>query len=346
MKLEKELPNFKKSTFLITGGTGSFGNAMVERLLKENAAKIIIFSRDEKKQYDMRSKYCDSRLQFIIGDVRDVDSIERALGGVDYVFHAAALKQVPSCEFFPSEAVRTNVLGAQNLLLALGRSSVKSSIFLSTDKAVYPINVMGMTKALMEKSVIATAREQDSVSKYCRPHLNVTRYGNVMGSRGSIIPLFIEAAIRNRDIPITDERMTRFMMSLSESVELVLAAWAHKKSGEIFIYRADSAKVVDVARAIINITNSKSEIRNIGIRHGEKLHETLISSEEMKRVTNKGTYSIITLDGRGLDYGEYFDKGEQGKINIKPYDSETAKLLTVKQCEKRLIDTFGKNLDV
>jgi UDP-N-acetylglucosamine 4,6-dehydratase/5-epimerase len=331
---------------MITGGTGSFGNAMLQRLLKMDPARVVVFSRDEKKQHDMRYLYQDNRLQFQLGDVRDVEGLGRALAGVDYVFHAAALKQVPSCEFFPLEAIKTNSMGANNLLSLLKRSKVKSCVFLSTDKAVYPINVMGLSKALMEKIVIASARENEIDVNGANTRVNITRYGNVMGSRGSVIPLFVEAAKKNLDINVTDARMTRFMMSLSQSVDLVLGAWQHERSGEIFVYRANAARIIDVAQAIINLTGSRSKISVVGSRHGEKLHETLISSEEIPRSTTIDELSIISYDGRGLNYSEYFEGDSAKSLSLDAFDSSNAKMLSIEDCERLLVETFGADLNV
>jgi UDP-glucose 4-epimerase len=317
--------NFKPETskFLITGGTGSFGAKILAKLLSCNAKEIRILSRDEKKQEDIRKKYNDDRIVFFIGDVRDYDSIRNAFENVDYVFHAAALKQVPSCEFFPIEAVKTNILGSDNVITACREHHVKKAVFLSTDKAAYPINAMGMTKALMEKNIVARSKgltDKDTL-------LCLTRYGNVIGSRGSVIPLFIRQAAKNEPLTITNPEMTRFMMTLEDAVDLVLFAFERGQQGELFIHRAPACDVATLARAVIEITNSKSEISIIGTRHGEKIHETLITAEIMAREIEMGDYFKIPPDNRDLNYAKYETRSqEQLKIGGSFSSNSTQRL--------------------
>jgi UDP-N-acetylglucosamine 4,6-dehydratase/5-epimerase len=308
-------------TLLITGGTGSFGKTMVKRLLRTKVKAIRIFSRDEKKQDDMRKKFNDIRLQFYLGDVRDRQSIDVAMKDVDYVFHAAALKQVPSCEFFPLEAVKTNILGAENVMESAINNGVKKLVCLSTDKAAYPINTMGMTKAIMEKIAIAKARNSNSTV------ICATRYGNVMGSRGSVIPHFIELINKNESLTLTDPTMTRFLMSLEDAIELVLFAFEHGESGEIYVKKSPAANIQSLADAIIEIYGNKTQkTKIIGIRHGEKLYETLITSEESRFATDMGDYYKISPDDRDLNYSLYFDKGN--KFKSFEYNSNNAKQLS------------------
>jgi UDP-N-acetylglucosamine 4,6-dehydratase/5-epimerase len=308
-------------TLLITGGTGSFGKTMVKRLLRTKVKAIRIFSRDEKKQDDMRKKFNDIRLQFYLGDVRDRQSIDVAMKDVDYVFHAAALKQVPSCEFFPLEAVKTNILGAENVMESAINNGVKKLVCLSTDKAAYPINTMGMTKAIMEKIAIAKARNSNSTV------ICATRYGNVMGSRGSVIPHFIELINKNEPLTLTDPTMTRFLMSLEDAIELVLFAFEHGESGEIYVKKSPAANIQSLADAIIEIYGNKTQkTKIIGIRHGEKLYETLITSEESRFATDMGDYYKISPDDRDLNYSLYFDKGN--KFKSFEYNSNNAKQLS------------------
>jgi len=314
---------FKSKTLLVTGGTGSFGNAVVKRFLQTEISEIRIFSRDEKKQDDMRKLYNNDKLKFYIGDVRDYNSIESALRGVDFVFSAAALKQVPSCEFFPLEAVKTNILGTENTLNAALANGVKKVIVLSTDKAVYPINAMGMTKALMEKVMVAKSRtisENETV-------LCGTRYGNVMASRGSVIPLFIEQIKSGKPLTITNPNMTRFMMSLDDAVDLVLYAFKHGNQGDIFVQKAPAATIKTLAEALIDIFEADSKIQIIGTRHGEKIYESLLTSEEKVIAEDLGDYYRVSADTRDLNYSKYFEKGELLSDNIEPYTSHNTERL-------------------
>lgn len=318
---------------MITGGTGSFGNTVIERFLRTDIAEIRVFSRDEKKQDDMRRHYRNEKLKFYIGDVRDFDSIDNAMRGVDYVFSAAALKQVPSCEFYPIQAVRTNVLGTENTLEAAVRNGVERVVVLSTDKAVYPINAMGMSKALMEKTAIAKARSLNSNP----PIICVTRYGNVMASRGSIIPLFISQIKAGKSLTITDPEMTRFMMSLDQSVELVLFAFAHGQPGDLFIQKAPAATIGQLARALLNIFQSDLPIQVIGTRHGEKKHETLANREELIRAEDLGNYYRIISDMRGLNYELFFEEGQAEVSDQIDYTSENTHHLTDEELEVLLL---------
>ena len=294
---------FKNKILLISGGTGSFGNAVLDRFVKSDIGEIRIFSRDEKKQDDMRRKYPDSKLKFHIGDVRDKDSINNAMKGVDFVFHAAALKQVPSCEFYPIEAVKTNILGTSNIIDVAVENSIKKIICLSTDKAVYPINAMGVSKAMMEKVFVAKSRTSGKTK------IIGTRYGNVMASRGSVIPLFYSQITNDKPITITNPEMTRFMMTLENAVELVLYAFKKGETGDIFVQKAPSSTIGQLARVMQKIYKSKVEIKSIGIRHGEKMHETLLSREERLVAEDLGDYFRIPADNRDLNYNKYFDKG-------------------------------------
>ena len=315
----------KDKVLLITGGTGSFGHAVVERFLNTDVKEIRILSRDEKKQDDMRKEFRSSKLRFYIGDVRDYKSIEPAFRGVDYVFHAAALKQVPSCEFYPLEATKTNVLGSDNVVSACVANHVKKAVFLSTDKAAYPVNAMGISKALMEKNVIARSRqllEGDTV-------LCLTRYGNVMASRGSVIPLFDEQIKEGRDLTITNPEMTRFMMTLDEAVDLVLYAFEHGKQGDLFVQKAPAVTIEVLAKAIIKIRKKPVKTRIIGTRHGEKLYENLVTSEEMLRAEDLGNFYRIIADNRDLNYDKYFEKGDVRVHEIEPYTSHNTKRLTI-----------------
>ncbi|MCJ8208574.1 polysaccharide biosynthesis protein [Mucilaginibacter sp. RS28] len=312
---------FDGKTLLITGGTGSFGNAVLKRFLNTDIKEIRIFSRDEKKQHDMRVALNNSKLKFYIGDVRDYHSIERAMHGVDYVFHAAALKQVPSCEFFPLEATKTNVFGTQNTLDAAIANKVSRIICLSTDKAAYPINAMGISKALMEKVAIATSRNiPNDTTTVC-----LTRYGNVMGSRGSVIPHFLNQIKQGEDITVTDPAMTRFLMSLDEAVDLVIFAFTHGKQGDLFVNKAPAATIGDLAQALKEICNSKSAIRVIGTRHGEKLYETLCTREEMVKAEDLGEFYRIPADNRDLNYNQYFFEGQEDVSTVEDYHSHNAK---------------------
>lgn len=325
--------NFDGKTLLISGGTGSFGNAVLKQFLKTKIKEIRIFSRDEKKQDEMRLKYQSSKLKFFLGDVREINSIYEATKDVDYIFHAAALKQVPSCEFFPLQAVETNILGASNLLESAYRNNVSKAVVLSTDKAVYPINAMGISKALMEKVMIAKSRYLDPKKQvFCG-----TRYGNVMGSRGSVIPLFISQIKEKKPITITDPSMTRFMMSLDESVDLVKFAFNHALPGDIFVQKAPACTILDLALALKEIFNSKSEIKIIGTRHGEKVHETLCNREEMTKAIDLGSFYRIPSDNRDLNYSLYLEEGiEKNKI-AEEFNSFNANQLNVNQ----IIDLLG-----
>ena len=323
---------FKQKILLITGGTGSFGNAVLDRFLKTDHFKEIrIFSRDEKKQDDMRTKYKNHKIKFYIGDVRDYGSVEIAMTGVDYVFHAAALKQVPSCEFFPMEAAKTNIFGTQNVLNAAIFHKIKKVVCLSTDKAAYPINAMGISKALMEKVAIASSRN-NSETIIC-----LTRYGNVMASRGSVIPLFVSQLKENKSITITDPKMTRFMMSLDEAVELVLFAFKNAKPGDLFVNKAPAASIIDLANAIKNIFKSNNKIKIIGTRHGEKLHETLCTREEMLKAEDMGNFYRIPADNRDLNYNKFFDEGKS-MDSVENYNSSNTDQLNVDEMKNKLLN--------
>lgn len=323
----------KNKVLLITGGTGSFGNAVLRRFLSTEVQEIRIFSRDEKKQDDMRITFNSPKLKFYIGDVRNFDSINRALKGVDYVFHAAALKQVPSCEFYPMEAVLTNVIGTDNVLNAAISNNVARVVVLSTDKAVYPINSMGISKALAEKLMIAKARSQnEGETVFC-----ATRYGNVMASRGSVIPLFISQIRDGKSLTVTDPNMTRFLMSLDDSVELVLHAFKCGEQGDIFVQKAPASTVADLAAAIKELFNQCDPVRIIGTRHGEKLYESLISREEMAKAVDMGKYFRIPADNRDLNYAHYFTEGEEEVSNIDDYTSHNTERLNVAQIKSLLL---------
>jgi len=316
---------FKNKVLLITGGTGSFGNAVLQRFLNSDFTEIRIFSRDEKKQEDMRIALKNDKVKFYIGDVRNYDSIDDALKGVDYVFHAAALKQVPSCEFYPMEAIRTNVQGAENVIRAAISNSVKRCVLLSTDKAVYPINAMGISKAMMEKVMVAKSRLCDPAKTV----LCATRYGNVMASRGSVIPLFLDQLKSGKPLTITDPNMTRFLMSLEDSVDLVLYAFEHAHPGDIFVQKAPASTIADLAQAMMEILNCKNEIRVIGTRHGEKLYESLLSREEMARAFDLGLYYRVPADSRDLNYANYFVRGEATIRNFDDYTSHNTHRLDI-----------------
>jgi len=324
---------FDTKVLLITGGTGSFGNAVLRRFLKTGVKEIRIFSRDEKKQDDMRKQYNNPKLKFYIGDVRDVNSIADAMRGVDYVFHAAALKQVPSCEFYPMQAVKTNVIGTENVLNCAINAGVKKVIVLSTDKAVYPINAMGVSKAMMEKVAVAKSRnlnEQETM-------IAITRYGNVMASRGSVIPLFIDQVRQGKDITITDPAMTRFMMTLDQAVELVLFAFEHGNSGDIFVQKAPAATVGLLAKALIKLLGHPNHpISIIGTRHGEKLYEALLSREEMVAAEDMGEYYRIPADTRDLNYSRYFEEGEEVVTQADEYHSHNTKQLSEVELKEML----------
>jgi len=321
---------FKNKTLLITGGTGSFGNAVLNKFLNSDISEIRIFSRDEKKQHEMRVRYNNSKLKFYIGDVRDFDSINPAMIGVNFVFHAAALKQVPSCEFHPIEAVKTNVLGTENVLNIAIKNNIEKVICLSTDKAVYPINAMGVSKAMMEKVFVAKSRITKSTK------IIGTRYGNVMASRGSVIPYFYDQIINKKNINVTDPSMTRFMMTLENAVELVLFAFKNGQSGDIFIQKSPSTTIGELALTMKKIFNSKSKIKNIGIRHGEKIHETLLSKEERLVSEDLGRYFRVPSDNRDLNYDKYFFEGKENK-DIEEYNSFNTERLS----EKELILLLG-----
>jgi UDP-glucose 4-epimerase len=324
--------NFK--TLLITGGTGSFGESFLKKAINEfQYNEIRIFSRDEKKQEDLRKKINNSKVKFYIGDVRDYRSVSEAVKGVDYIFHAAALKQVPSCEFFPIEAIKTNVLGTQNLLEAAKNEYVKKVVVLSTDKAAYPVNVMGMTKALMEKVMVAKARNLDSSKTiFCG-----TRYGNVMGSRGSVIPLFVSQIKSGKDLTITSPNMTRFIMTLNHAVDLVKYAFENGNQGDLFIQKSPAVTIKTLAEALLEIYDSKSRIREIGVRHGEKMFETLVTNEEMLTTDDLGDYYRITADNRDLNYDNYFSKGESKREHKTEVNSNNANLLNIDQTKKILL---------
>jgi UDP-glucose 4-epimerase len=325
---------FDGSVILVTGGTGSFGNIVTRHFLKNTAAREIrVFSRDEKKQEDMRMALNDPRIKYHIGDVRDYRAVQNALRGVDYVFSAAALKQVPSCEFYPMEAVQTNVMGTDNVLNAAIATGVKKVVVLSTDKAVYPINAMGMSKALMEKVSVAKGRSVDP----SRLTICATRYGNVMASRGSVIPLFVKQIKEGKPLTITDPTMTRFLMSLDDAMTLVFFAFEHAQGGDIFVQKAPASTIYDLAQAIIEIFRSKSEIRIIGTRHGEKKHESLLSREERVRADDLGGYYRIPSDTRDLNYGLFVSEGEKEVSEVEDYTSANTTRLTVAQVKELLL---------
>jgi UDP-N-acetylglucosamine 4,6-dehydratase len=322
----------KDKILLITGGTGSFGNAVLNRFLHtDNFKEIRIFSRDEKKQDDMRTRLNNPKLRFYIGDVRDYNSIEKAMRGVDYVFHAAALKQVPSCEFFPLEAAKTNVFGTQNVIDAAGINKVNKVICLSTDKAAYPINAMGISKALMEKVAIAASRNLTNTT------VCLTRYGNVMGSRGSVIPLFINQLKQGYNLTITDPNMTRFLMSLDEAVELVLFAFENGNPGDLFVNKAPASNIGDLAQALKEMLNLNNNVKIIGTRHGEKLYETLCTREEMMKAEDMGDFFRIPADNRSLNYSSYFSEGEKELSNIEDYNSHNTEQKNIEGIKKILL---------
>ena len=323
---------FANKTLLITGGTGSFGNAVLRRFLASDIAEIRIFSRDEKKQDDMRKKYSNPKLKFYIGDVRDVDSVRTAMRGADFVFHAAALKQVPSCEFYPLQAVKTNVLGTENVLEAAVALGIKRVICLSTDKAVYPINAMGISKAMMEKVAVAKSRESDSTT------ICVTRYGNVMASRGSVIPLFVDQIRAGQALTITDPAMTRFMMTLDDAVDLVLYAFKHGNPGDIFVQKAPAATIGILTEALKELLNVPAhQVNTIGTRHGEKLYEALLSREEMVAAQDLGGYFRIPPDLRDLNYGKYVEQGEMRISEAVDYNSHNTTRLDIEGMKALLL---------
>lgn len=324
---------FKDKVLMITGGTGSFGNAVLRRFIDSDFAEIRVFSRDEKKQEDMRIAINNEKVKFYIGDVRNYDSIYEAMNGVDYLFHAAALKQVPSCEFYPMEAVRTNILGADNVMSAAIAKGVKRVVVLSTDKAVYPINAMGMSKAMMERLMVAKARMNLSGDTV----LCATRYGNVMASRGSVIPLFVDQMKQGKNLTVTDPSMTRFLMSLEDSVDLVLHAFKNAEQGDIFVQKAPASTVQDLAEALKEIFKSDSEIKIIGTRHGEKLYETLLSREEMAKAQHMERYYRVPMDDRDLNYNKFFVEGETSVSNLGDYTSHNTNRLSVPEVKELLL---------
>lgn len=330
---------FTGKTLLITGGTGSFGNAVLDRFLKTDIAEIRIFSRDEKKQDDMRHKYqalcpeLSEKIKFYIGDVRDIDSVRSAMHNVDYVFAAAALKQVPSCEFFPIEAVKTNVLGTENVLTAAVEEGVRKVICLSTDKAAYPVNAMGMSKALMEKTVVAKSRKVDPE----KTTICCTRYGNVMCSRGSVIPLFIDLIKEGKPLTVTEPKMTRFIMSLEEAVELVVFAFQNAKSGDIIVQKAPACTIETLAQAVKELFNPNAETKIIGIRHGEKMYETLLTSEECANAVDMGNFYRVPADKRDLNYDKYFTDGMPTKNIPEQFNSNNTQILDVEQVKEKLL---------
>lgn len=329
---------FNGATLMITGGTGSFGNAVLKRFLKTDIGEIRVFSRDEKKQDDMRHEFqakmpeVADKIKFYIGDVRDLASVKNAMHGVDYIFHAAALKQVPSCEFFPIEAVKTNVLGTENVLTAAIDEGVKSVICLSTDKAAYPVNAMGTSKAMMEKVIVAKSRTTTKTKICC------TRYGNVMCSRGSVIPLWIEQIRKGQPVTVTDDSMTRFIMSLDEAVDLVLFAFEHGESGDILVQKAPACTIRTQADAVCELFGgNKNNIKTIGIRHGEKMYETLLTNEECANAVDMGNFYRVPADNRGLNYDKYFSKGDEDRNPLTEFNSNNTELLNVEQVKEKLL---------
>lgn len=330
----KNLDNYKNKTLLVTGGTGSFGSALVEFALK-NALfnEIRIFSRDEKKQHDMRVKFKSDRLKFYIGDIRDYNSIEFATRGVDFIFCAAALKQVPSCEFFPLEAVKTNVLGTDNTIRAAIINNVQKVVVLSTDKAVYPVNAMGMSKALMEKTALSYTKGRNIATQ-----IVITRYGNVMASRGSVIPHFVEQILAGDDLTITDPKMTRFIMSLKDSVNLVLHAFEHNQNGAIYVQKSPSTTIGELAKVLSLIFKADNSIKIIGTRHGEKRYESLVSKEEIVRAIDQGDYFCILPDDRDLNYEKYFESGVESLTIVEDYNSDNTQLLSEEELKDILLN--------
>lgn len=328
---------FKDKTLLITGGTGSFGNAVLNRFLSSDISEIRVFSRDEKKQDDMRHEFqakmpeASDKIKFFIGDVRDLASVKNAMHGVDYIFHAAALKQVPSCEFFPMEAVRTNVFGTDNVLTAAIDEGVKSVICLSTDKAAYPVNAMGITKALEERVAVAKSRNTTTTKICC------TRYGNVMCSRGSVIPLWIDQIRAGNPITITEPSMTRFVMSLDEAVDLVMFAFEHGVNGDILVQKAPACTIETLAKAVTGLFNPETEIKVIGIRHGEKMYETLLTNEECANAVDMGDFYRVPSDNRGLNYDKFFKDGDVERNTLSEFNSNNTELLTVEQVKEKLL---------
>jgi UDP-N-acetylglucosamine 4,6-dehydratase/5-epimerase len=325
---------FKGKTLLITGGTGSFGNAVMKRFLDTDIKEIRIFSRDEKKQDDMRRNYKNNKLKFYLGDVRDLASVKNAMHGVDYIFHAAALKQVPSCEFFPLEAVKTNVIGTENVLTAAIEYGVKKVICLSTDKAAYPINAMGISKAMMEKVFVAKSKTVDPD----RTLICGTRYGNVMASRGSVIPLFIEQIKSGQSLTVTDPNMTRFLMSLEEAVELVVFAFYNAEAGDIMVQKSPASTIGDLAIAVKELFNAENDIKIIGTRHGEKRYETLLTKEEYVKAENLPGFYRVPADQRDLNYDKYFAEGDQKLTTIEEYNSDNTQILNIEQIKGKLLE--------
>jgi len=325
--------SFSNKILLITGGTGTFGNAVLRRFLETDIAEIRVFSRDEKKQHDMRLVYKNPKLKFFIGDVRNRDSLIDAMTGVDFVFHAAALKQVPSCEFYPYEALQTNAIGAENVMTAAMRAGVQRVIVLSTDKAAYPVNAMGITKALMEKLAVAKSR----VAEQQGCIINITRYGNVMASRGSVIPLFVEQIKRGQSLTVTDPAMTRFMMSIDDAVDLVLYAFTHGQPGDLFVQKAPAATIETLALALKQIFNSDVPVKVIGTRHGEKQYETLLTREEMIRAEDLGDYYRVSADNRDLNYDAYYFEGNPPLSQQEDYNSNNVPLLSVAEMVETLL---------
>ena len=329
--MNKDIFNNKK--ILITGGTGSFGKAFLDLILDFNLSEIRIFKRKKKKQEDLRIKISNEKVKFYLGDIRNYESVLKVVNGVDFIFHAAALKQVPSCEFFPLEAVKTNIIGTQNIIKASLDSKIEKAVFLSTDKAVYPINAMGLSKAMMEKLVLAESRlNPESKTIFCS-----TRYGNVMASRGSVIPLFVNQIINNNPITITNKKMTRFLMTLEESVELVIFALLNGKHGDIFVQKSPSCTINDLAISLIELFESKSKLKIIGTRHGEKLYESLVSAEEMIKVVDLDRYYKIPMDGRNLNYSSYENLGEEVADLNNAYTSHSTKLLDIPSIKEKLL---------
>jgi UDP-N-acetylglucosamine 4,6-dehydratase/5-epimerase len=334
LKEGKQDQIMKNKVLLITGGTGSFGNAVLRKFLSMGLKEIRVFSRDEKKQDDMRMEYRNDLIKYYIGDIREFSSINSAMIGVDYVFHAAALKQVPSCEFYPMEAIRTNVLGAENVLQAAWQNNISKVVVLSTDKAVYPINVMGLSKAMMEKLMVSKSRLLNGTGRvFC-----ATRYGNVMASRGSVIPLFIKQIREKKPITITEPSMTRFMMSLDQSVELVEFAFGSARPGDIFVQKAPASTVMDIALALKDIFNATNEIKTIGIRHGEKIFETLCTREEMAKAEDLGNYYRVPADDRDLNYSKFFSEGEEKVVHMEDYNSNNTRRLDLQETRRLLMD--------
>ncbi|WP_283715185.1 polysaccharide biosynthesis protein [Clostridium perfringens] len=324
---------FKDKILLITGGTGSFGHTVLKRFIDTDIKEIRVFSRDEKKQDEMRNKLKNDKVKYYIGDVRDIESLNYAMKGVDYVFHAAALKQVPSCEFYPMEAVKTNIEGSDNVFKSATANGVKKVILLSTDKAVYPVNAMGISKAMAEKCMIARARAtREGETVFCG-----TRYGNVMASRGSVIPLFVDLMKQGKDLTVTDPEMTRYMMTLEESVDLVLYAFEHGEQGDIFVQKAPACTVLELATALKELFESNVGIKIIGARHGEKAYETLLTKEEFVKAEDRGNYFRIPADNRDLNYAKYFTEGEGSRRNQEEYNSDNTNRINVEQVKELLL---------